>query len=74
MCFTPKVPKMLNPVPAPSRADAADSADAMRRRLSVRKGYADSIKTSLEGSPDFGKSVQTPGLSAGTATTLGTSQ
>jgi hypothetical protein len=44
----------------------------VRRKLAMRQSAAASIKTSEMGAPDFGKNVQTPGLSGGgTSSTLG---
>lgn len=70
MCFA-KAPKIPEPVQPPRRMDAAQIADTTRKRLSVRQGYASTIKTSLSGDPAFGRSAQMAGLSAGTATKLG---
>ena len=70
MCI-PKVPKPPLPPLPPSRNAADDAADALRRRLAVRKGYAASVKSGPSGALDFGKNSQIPGLSAGGASVTG---
>jgi hypothetical protein len=70
MC-PPKVPTPPLPIAAPLRADAADLAEQARKRLSVRQGYAASVKTSSDGASGFSATGVTPGLSAGSAQSLG---
>lgn len=71
MC-PPQIPNVPAPVAAPTRADAETLAEQTRARLSVRKGYADSIKTGPDGAAAFGAGGQAGGL--GAATTLGASR
>jgi hypothetical protein len=70
MC-SPKVSNLPPPVAAPLRADAADLAEQARKRLSVRQGYASTIKTGSDGVSNFGAAGVVPSLSAGTNKSLG---
>lgn len=70
MCL-PRVPKPPMPPPLPNRSVADDAADALRRRLQARKGYAASIKSGQSGAADFGKNSQIPSLSAGGSSVTG---
>lgn len=55
----------------PRRETADDLADAARRRLLMRKGFAASNKTGAYGASDFGKNSQVPGISAGSSQVMG---
>jgi hypothetical protein len=70
MC-PPKVPSPPPPPAAPSVAFSDQQAEIERRRLAGRSGYAAAIRTSSQGAAGFGRNLQAPGLSSGTATTLG---
>lgn len=70
MCLA-KAPKPPPPVVQPSPPTAEQVADQTRKRLSVRQGYAASIRTSQDGAAGFGRNAQVPGLSSGTATKMG---
>jgi hypothetical protein len=72
MCFSGRhVQKPPPPVMPPTQASADDAATALARRLSIRRGYAATIKTSGQGASDYGTGGQVPGLSTGQATQLG---
>lgn len=62
MCFM-KAPKPPKPLPPAERKDAATVADEQRRRLSFRRGAANSIHTSPLGDPRYGSASSQAGAS-----------
>lgn len=58
MCFKQKEPKMPDPLPAPDRGDATQSAQSARRRLGEQQGVYGNIFTSVLGDSTYGQSAR----------------
>lgn len=58
MCFKAKEPKMPNPIPAPDRGNATQSAQNTRRALAEQQSTYGNIFTSVLGDSSYGQNAR----------------
>lgn len=58
MCFKQKEPKMPDPLPAPDRGDATQSAQNQRRALAEQQSTYGNIFTSVLGDSNYGQNAR----------------